>query len=329
MHEIPIFLKLKGSGWKCGKNIKTMTKIAEILKSASEILSKEGVANPLKEANSLLAVVLQKDKTFIFAHPEYELNNSEIDAFQGFVARRARREPFQYIVGKQEFYGLDFKVTPDVLIPRPETELIVESALELLKNIEKPRFCDVGTGSGCISVSILHENKKSSAVGLEISEKALEITRQNAEKHGVLERLELKISDVFENLADEKFDLIVSNPPYVPRYEIDSLQAEVRNFEPKVALTDGKDGLSIIEKIITDAPKFLLPRGFLLMEIGFDQSGKVGQMFSAKNWQKIEFFEDLQGIPRMLKAQLGPTQLMKNFSLPSLVYSDIFKVSET
>lgn len=283
-----------------------MTKIAEILKSAAEILAEAGVAEPRKEANSLLSFALQKDRTFLFAHPGYELNNREIKTFQHFLTRRARREPFQYIVGKQEFYGLDFKVTPDVLIPRPETELIVEHALELLKNIKKPRFCEVGTGSGCISIAILHENKESYAVGLEISEKALAVTRQNAEKHGVLERFELRISDVFESLSNEKFDLIVSNPPYVPLCEIESLQAEVRDFEPEIALTDGKDGLSIIGKIIKDAPKFLLPQGFLLMEIGFNQSAMVGQMFSGEVWQEVEFFSDLQGIPRMLKAQVKP-----------------------
>lgn len=281
-----------------------MPTIAETLKNAAEILSENGITEPRKEANSLLAFALQKDKIFLIAHSEFELNDREIKTFQEFLKRRASREPFQYITGKQEFYGLDFIVSPDVLIPRHETELIVENALEILKNIENPRFCEVGTGSGCISVSILHENENALAKGLEISEKALAITRQNAEKHGVLMRLETKLSDVFEVLTNEKFNLIVSNPPYVPGEDVESLQREVRDFEPEVALTDGKNGLSIIKEIITDAPKFLLPEGFLLMEIGFNQFNKVREMFSDKIWKTVDFFPDLQGIPRMLKAEI-------------------------
>jgi release factor glutamine methyltransferase len=281
-----------------------MPTIAETLKNATEILRLNEIFEPRKEANSLLAFALKKDKTFLIAHSEYELNNDEIKTFENFLQRRASREPFQYITGKQEFYGLDFLVSPDVLIPRPETELIVENALEILKRREKNRFCEVGIGSGCISIAILQENKTASAIACDISEKSLAIARKNAERIGVSDRLELKISDVFAEIEEEKFDLIVSNPPYVPSEDVKSLQREVRDFEPKVALTDGNNGLSIIEKIITDAPFYLQPQGFLLMEIGFDQSSKVREMFSDEIWQTVEFFPDWQGIPRMLKAEI-------------------------
>ena len=279
--------------------------ISEILNKATEILHESGIAEPRREANSLLAFALEKDKTFLIAHSEYELSSEEKSKFENFLTRRANREPFQYITGKQEFYGLDFIVTKDVLIPRPETELIVESAIEILKNIENPRFCEVGAGSGCISVSILHENTSATAIALDISEKALTLARKNAEKHHVSDRLELKISDVFDNLKAEKFDLIVSNPPYIDAEDFADLQREVRDFEPQFALTDGKDGLSIIEEIIKTAPNFLKSEGFLLMEIGFNQSIKVCEMFSPNLWQSIEFLPDLQGIPRMLKAEKG------------------------
>lgn len=282
-----------------------MPNITGILRRAVEVLQTGGVAEPRREANSLLAFALKKDKTFLIAHPEYELSKTETFEFQKFLARRANREPLQYIRGTQEFYGLNFVVTPAVLIPRSETELIVENAVEILREIESPRFCEVGVGSGCISISILHEIKQARAVAFDISESALKIARENTEKNNVAERLELRISNVFDVLKNERFDLIVSNPPYISSEEIKSLQVEVFGFEPHTALTDGADGFSIIEKIISDAPNFLQTNGFLLLEIGFNQSSKVAGMFDENIWQSLEFLPDLQGIPRTVKARKG------------------------
>jgi release factor glutamine methyltransferase len=280
-----------------------MSNIAEFLQKAIEILSRSGIVEPRREAHSLLTFALKKDKTFLIAHPEYKLSEAEENFFNKIILRRANREPFQYITGVQEFYGLDFEVDETVLIPRPETEMLVENAIEILQNLEKPHFCEVGTGSGCISVSILHNLSKAIAVGLDVSAEALRMTRQNAEKHGVEERLQLRNSDVFSALPVTKFDLIVSNPPYIPKKDFAVLQPEVKDFEPELALTDGKDGLSIIEQIILDAPKFLKPNGFLLLEIGFGQA-KVKLTFSATIWQTVEIFPDLQGIPRMVRAKI-------------------------
>lgn len=267
-------------------------------------MRESGVGEPRREAHSLLAFALQKDKTFLIAHPEYELSGAEETRFREFFERRARREPFQHITGRQEFYGLDFIVTKDVLIPRPETELIVENAIEILKDEENPIFCEVGVGSGCISISILHKVKTATATGLDISEKAIEITGLNAKNNGVTNRLELKISDVFAALETEKFDLIVSNPPYIPGADVQTLQAEVRDFEPLQALTDNRDGLSIIEKIVAQSPQYLKPEGFLLMEIGFDQADKARKMFAPETWQSVEILPDLQAIPRTVKSRL-------------------------
>lgn len=278
--------------------------ISETLKKASEILTQNGIAEPRREADSLLAFALGKNKTFLIAHSEYELSESESENFQRILERRANREPLQYIRGTQEFFGIDFIVTPDVLIPRPETELLVEAAIEILQAKENPRFCEIGTGSGCISVSILHEVKNATATGADISEKALKITELNAEKNSVFERLQLIKSDVFENVEDEKFDLIVSNPPYISSSDFENLQKEVRDFEPQTALTDNKNGLSIIEKIISDAPEFLKSDCFLLMEIGFDQSDEVEKMFDLQIWQSVEFLRDLQAIQRTVKAKI-------------------------
>lgn len=276
--------------------------INEHLKLATRILQASGIAEAVREAKSLLAFALNKNQTFLVARSEYELAGEEEKRFENYLNRRARREPFQYITGVQEFFGLDFAVTPDVLIPRPETELIVEAAIEILKTGEK--FCEVGIGSGCISIAILHELKTASAIGLDISGAALKIAKTNAESHRVSARLELKMSDVYENLSDEKFSLIVSNPPYISTEEIKILQPEVREFEPLTALTDGADGFSIIEKIIKGAPRFLKRGGFLLMEIGFKQSTEVLKMFDKPVWNEVKVLPDQQGIPRTVKARI-------------------------
>ena len=281
-----------------------MPKIKEILYPASETLKQNGVALPHREAASLLAFALGKTKTFLLTHDDYELSEAEEAEFQSLIERRAAREPFQYITGKQEFYGLDFAVAPGVLIPRPETEIIVENALEILKKFENPRFCEVGVGSGCISVAILFNAPAATAIGLDVSDAALEVAQKNAEKHDVAARLNLRKSDVFGALSTEEFDLIVSNPPYIPRADIEGLQSEVRDFEPLTALTDGGNGLSIIEKIVNSAPNYLKRGGFLLMEIGFGQGKAVENLFAASVWQRVEILPDLQGIPRTVRAQV-------------------------
>ena len=281
-----------------------MTSIAEALKHAHDVLSDSGVSDPRRESVSLLAHALKKDKTFLYAHPEDALSSEERSLFDSYLERRAGREPFQYITGVQEFYGLEFEVTPDVLIPRPETEMVVEQALKIFDGSDAPRFCEVGVGSGCISVSILHHIRDASAVAVDVSGSALDVTRRNAMRHRVEERLTLIESDIFDRLTDHEFDAIVSNPPYVPVLDFAGLQAEVRDFEPHLALTDGSDGLSIIRCIIDESPRFLRSNGFLLMEIGFDQSEKVATMFDRTVWTSPDLLPDLQGIPRLVSARL-------------------------
>lgn len=279
-----------------------MSNIAETLEQASEILRANEVAEPRREASLLLCLALEKDQTFLIAHPEYKLTETEEDLFRAYVQRRADREPFQHIAGRQEFYGLDFIVTPDVLVPRPETELLVENALTLFLRDQNIFFCEVGIGSGCISVALLHELKMARAIGLDISAEALDVAEKNALKNNVADRLELGVSDVFSELnVDDEFDLIVSNPPYVPLEDFAGLQAEVRDHDPRVALTDGGSGLSIIEKLIRESPQYLKPGGYLLMEIGFNQSFAVREMVDLNIWRSLDILPDLQGIPRMVK----------------------------
>ncbi|MGB7068821.1 MAG: peptide chain release factor N(5)-glutamine methyltransferase [Pyrinomonadaceae bacterium] len=281
-----------------------MTTIAENLITAADILAESGVPEARREAASLLAMALERDRAFLRAHPEYSLGQIELDRFLSYVRRRSDREPLQYIRGNQEFYGLDFEISPDVLIPRPETEIIVEIALKFLASSDRPTFCEVGIGSGCITVSILHNLPVAASVGLDISKEALEISRKNAITHGVDGRLDLRHSDIYSAVRDERFDLIVSNPPYVPARDLDSLQVEVREFEPHLALFGGSDGLSIIRSIAIDAPRFLRPDGKLLMEIGFDQANAVSELFSVDHWAAVEIVPDLQGVPRTVVANV-------------------------
>lgn len=277
--------------------------ISSTLSPAAEILKEAGVADPRREAASLLAFTLAKPSSFLIAHPEYELNNDEADQFNRFVARRANREPFQYITGRQEFYGLDFEVTPDVLIPRPETEILVETAIKELRKLDTPTFCEIGVGSGCISVSILHNVPTATAVATDISKQAIAVTRRNAERHGVTDRLTFIEGDLFASI-DQKFDMMVSNPPYIPDADLTDMQKEVRDFEPHNALFAGTDGLDIIRRIISEAPDHLNTGGLLLIEIGFGQSEILRDQVDPSIWSKPDFIPDLQEIDRLLKIRL-------------------------
>ena len=182
--------------------------------------------------------------------------------------------------------------------------MLVEKSIGLLAGMDAPVFCDVGVGSGCIAISVLHHVPSATAIGLDISDAALAVTRRNAQIHDVHDRLRLLHSDVFSGLKEEHFDLIVSNPPYIPVKDLAGLQVEVRDFEPHLALTDGAGGLSIIEKIIRQSPPFLKPGGSLVLEIGINQSEAVNNMFTPKTWTDIHFVPDFQGISRMVYAEL-------------------------
>ena len=279
--------------------------VADALAYAAATLEAAGVAESRRETSSLLTFVLARPGSFLFAHPEYELTADEESRFSEALGRRAKREPFQYITGKQEFYRLDFEVAPGVLIPRPETEILVEAAIQVLASLDRPQFLEIGVGSGCISISIFNSVPNSSAIGIDISPAAIAIAERNAEKHGVNERFEIREGNIYAGI-DAKFDLIVSNPPYIPDSDIDELQPEVRDFEPHSALAGGISGLDLVSQIVSSAPKYLQPAGSLLMEIGFGQSEAVRELFPAHVWTSVEFLPDLQGIPRIVAAKLSP-----------------------
>ncbi|MFL6230982.1 MAG: peptide chain release factor N(5)-glutamine methyltransferase [Pyrinomonadaceae bacterium] len=279
--------------------------IGGALREAAEALREAGVTDARREAATLLAATLERDRTFLIAHAGDALAPDRLALFRERVRRRAAGEPLQYITGRQEFYGLDFEVNRAVLIPRPETELLVETALELLRDTDAerggraPQLCDVGTGTGCIPVAILHERTDARAVALDISTDALEVAARNAARHNVSARLALVASDCFDALdAAAQFDLITSNPPYVAEADLAALQREVRDYEPRHALTPGGDGLRVIRQLVADAPRFLVPRGHLVFEIGYDQHDAVRRLIDPRVWHPVEIRRDLQGIPR-------------------------------
>ena len=254
-----------------------------------------------REAGSLLSFVLGKDRTFLISHAEDPVDDDSVGRLRGFVERRAAGEPLQYITGVQDFYGREFRVTPDVLIPRPETELLVEAAIEVSSS--KDAFiCDVGTGSGCIAITLLCEMAGARAVAVDKSAAALEIAKLNAAQQAVDDRAAFVVSDCFDALdrGENQFDLIVSNPPYVSEAALTGLQREVRDHEPLVALSPGPDGLSVIRRLLSEAPAYLKPNGHLLMEIGFDQGEAVRSLIDEAVWCLLEVRPDLQCIPRIV-----------------------------
>ena len=272
--------------------------ISGAIQEGAQRLAEAAVTEPRREAGSLLAHVLGRDRSFIISHADDPLTAEQSEALQVLVERRTAGEPLQYIIAQQEFFKLDFEVTPDVLIPRPETELIVETSLELLQIDPEPYFADIGTGSGCIAISMLYELPEARALATDVSKAALRVALRNAERHKVSNRLALLESDCFSNLdANESFALITSNPPYVSADELKSVQREVR-FEPRAALAAGSDGLSVIRRLVSGARPFLRAGGYLVFEIGFGQSEAVEQLIDLDVWELTGLRPDLQGIAR-------------------------------
>jgi release factor glutamine methyltransferase len=286
--------------------------IAEAILQGSLRLRKAGVPEARREAGSLVAHALGQDRSFILTHAEDPLREEQAAQLFDWLERRSVGEPLQYITGRQEFFGLDFEVTREVLIPRPETELLVETALRIAReSAGPPLICDVGTGSGCIVISLLHELRENSgvrAVAIDASPAALEVARRNAARHSLSDRIDFVISDCFSELnsdasARSLFDLIVSNPPYIAENAFSGLQREVRDFEPRAALAAGPDGLAIIRRLLVESVGFLKAGGHFLFEIGFDQGAAVERLLDPKIWKLLDIHKDLQGIPRTVALQ--------------------------
>ncbi|MGH9959799.1 MAG: peptide chain release factor N(5)-glutamine methyltransferase, partial [Pyrinomonadaceae bacterium] len=213
--------------------------IRESIFEAAQTLHQAGIPDSRREAGSLLQYVIDRDRTFIISHAEALITEEQSKSFHRCVQRRAAGEPLQYITGQQAFFGLDFEVNRDVLIPRPETEILVEIAATFLEGVKSAPFvCDVGTGSGCIAVALLDSNRRATAMAIDVSEAAIRVARRNALRHSVANRVTFVVADCFRAMrAGERFDLVISNPPYVAGLALEGLQREVRDHEPRVALT--------------------------------------------------------------------------------------------
>jgi release factor glutamine methyltransferase len=249
------------------------------------------------DAEVLARHVLAWDRAALLAHGREPAPDGFDDAFDALIARRAGREPVAQIVGHREFWGREFEVTREVLIPRPETELIVDEALEFARVHRCSTVADVGTGSGCIAVSVACELPAARVTATDTSEAALVVARGNAERHGVSDRVTLQATDLLDGVPGQ-FDLILSNPPYIPEPGAASLQLEVARFEPPAALFAGTDGLAVIRRLLQEAAPYLAPQGQLIVEFGIGQGPAIGRAAEAFGWTIVRLRQDLQGIPR-------------------------------
>lgn len=291
------------------------------LRAAIAQLERERVPSAALAAELLLMHVLGKDREWLYAHPEAALDSSAWEQYFALLSRRASGAPTQQLTGHQEFWGLDFEVTPDVLIPRPETEHVIEVALDRLgvsatgdsQRRNSPfLIADVGTGSGCIAIALAHELPGARVVATDISAAALEVARRNAARHGVAPRVEFMHCNLLDALFHESlatshqsrsFDLIASNPPYIGRSEAATLPREVREHEPEVALFSGETGVEFYAPLIAQAASLLKPGGVLVLELGHNSSDHVLRLLNAHEWTAAALTNDLAGIPRVASAQ--------------------------
>jgi len=275
--------------------------VASLIKQAESAFIAAGIPTPRLDAEAIMALILNVGRAWLFAHPEQILETDKIAEFEKAIHRREKREPVAYIAGEKEFYSLPFHVTKDTLVPRPETELLVDEALRLFPAESKIDALDIGAGSGAIAVTIAKERPKWRLMAVDLSEAALAVARENAKRHGVAERVEFKISDVFSALGGAVFDLIAANPPYVPAGSEVSPEAVL--FEPHSALFAGEAGLSVIEVIVSEAAAYLKNGGRLVMEIGYGQAADVAALIERSgNLKLVKIARDLAGIERVVTA---------------------------
>jgi len=286
--------------------------ILKLLEWSTPYLQNKGIPSPRLDAELLLAHTLRLSRVQLYTQFDRPLTEVELQQYKTFFKRRSEREPLAYILGKKEFYSLEFEVSPAVLIPRPETELLVEKTMELLKNAPAPSFdkggiqggfkiMDLGTGSGCIPISLAKHLPQAQLTAIDFSEAALNIAKSNAKKHGVEEQINFLHQDIFnlELNPGSKFDAILSNPPYIPEADFLKLEPEL-TFEPSQALIGGKTGLDFYEHLFPWAKDHLHPSGFALFEIGFNQAEEVEKIATNTGFQKVNILRDYAGHPRMI-----------------------------
>ncbi len=282
--------------------------VLEVIKKSSEFLAKKGVDSPRLQTELLLAHLLKLPRMKLYLNFERTLSPAELDALRALVIRRAQREPLQHIIGSTSFCGLEMTVNKHVLIPRPETELLAELGWQFLSTINHPpsTCLDFGTGSGCIAIAIAAKCPTARVVAVDVSTDAIAVAKQNAASNGVSDRIEFRCGDGFATVnGTDKFDLIVSNPPYIASEEIATLEPEVRDFDPRGALDGGADGLNFYRKLATEAGTLLKPSGKIIIEFGDDQAKEISDIFMAEHWTVESVHQDYTKRERMLVARQG------------------------
>ncbi len=277
----------------------SMSQLREALASAIQRFTDVHVGSPRMNAEALLMFTLGCDRAYLYAHPERELTAEEQSRYDEVLAERARGVPAQYITGHQEFWGLDFVVTPAVLIPRPETEHVVETVLDLARGQRRLRIADVGTGSGCIALALAHELPDAEIVAVDNSHAALEVAQANAARLQFDLRVRFAEADLLTDLVPDSLDFVVSNPPYVGIHE--EVELQVRRFEPHAAIFGGEDGMDVIRRLIPQARDVLKPGGWLVFEMSAATASPVRELLAS--WSESREVPDLQGIPRVAVAK--------------------------
>lgn len=276
--------------------------VLKALQTLTQALKEGGIESPRLEAEVLLCHALGLSKAELYTYPQRELKPEELLVLREMTKRRIEREPLAYILGEKEFWSLRLKVTPDCLIPRPETELLVEEGLKLLPVLPKPwKFLDIGTGCGAIAIALAKEVPEAEVWATERSPYAIRVAEENVRLHGLQGRVRLCLEDLFPQ--ERGFSLIASNPPYVPTQQIFDLPPEVKDYEPLEALDGGADGLQVIRRIIDRAPYYLKEGGWLMLEVGYGQADAVKELFIGRGFSGVEVLKDYSGLKRVVKGK--------------------------
>ena len=262
------------------------------IRQATLLLKKFDIKSPLLDSEILMSKAIQKDRKFIILNQNYKISKISLNFFKSLVSQRSLGMPISYLTKKKFFWKHEFNIDKDILIPRPDTELIVEETLKLMKHKKNIKILEIGSGSGCIILSILDERKDFTGIGIDISKKCVDLSKKNTFKIGLKNNIKFLKSNV-DNFNYGKYDLIISNPPYINQCDLKYLEKDVLNFEPKLALNGGQDGLSEIRKVIKKSSELIKIKGKLILEIGFDQKEKVKKLLNKKGFYINKVIKDL------------------------------------